>query len=67
MSDFFEIDFLNIESKKSGDAILLRYSIGGIPRIHIPDGGFQDTGDKIVKHIKNYYGNPRRIDAVIVR
>ena len=66
MSDFFEIDFLNVESKKSGDAITLRYSIGGIPRIHVTDGGFQDTGNKVVEHIRNYYRNPRRIDAVIV-
>ena len=65
MSDFFEIDFLNVESKKSGDAIPLRYSIGGSMRIHVTDGGFQNTGDKIVEHIKNYYGNPRKIDAVI--
>ena len=27
MSDFFEIDFLDVESKKSGDAIPIRYSI----------------------------------------
>lgn len=66
MSDFFEIDFLNVESKKSGDAIPLRYSIGGVPRIHVTDGGFQDTGDKIIGHINKYYNYPDKIDAVIV-
>ena len=66
MSDFFEIDFLNVGAKESGDAIPLRYSIGGDTRIHVTDGGFQDTGDKIIKHIKTYYDNPSRIDAVIV-
>lgn len=66
MFDFFEIDFLNVESKKSGDAIPLRYSIGGVTRIHVTDGGFQDTGNKIVEHIKQYYNNPYKIDAVIV-
>ena len=65
MLDYFEIDFLNVESDKSGDAILLRYSISGVTRIHVTDGGFQDTGDKVVKHINEYYGYPRRIDAVI--
>ena len=65
MSDFFEIDFLNIESEKSGDAIPLRYSIDGVTRVHVTDGGFQDTGDKIIEHIKNYYDNPSTIDAVI--
>ena len=66
MSDFFEIDFLDIESKKSGDAIPLRYSSNGITRIHITDGGFQDTGDKVVQHVKKYYDDPNTIDAVIV-
>lgn len=66
MSDFFEIDFLNVESKKSGDAIPLRYSSNGITRIHITDGGFQDTGDKVVQHVNKYYNDPNTIDAVIV-
>ena len=66
MSDFFEIDFLDVESKKSGDAISLQYSIDGITRIHVIDGGFQDTGNKVVEHIKQYYNNPYKIDAVIV-
>ena len=66
MSDFFEIDFLDVESKKSGDAIPLRYSSNGITRIHITDGGFQDTGDKVVQHVKKYYDDPNTIDAVIV-
>lgn len=66
MSDFYEIDFLNVESKKSGDAIPLRYRVNGITRIHITDGGFQDTGDKVVQHVNKYYDNPNTIDAVIV-
>lgn len=66
MSDFFEIDFLDVESKKSGDAIPLRYSIHGDARVHVTDGGFQDTGDSVVNHINKYYEAPRYIDAVIV-
>jgi hypothetical protein len=66
MSDFFEIDFLDVEAKKSGDAIPLRYSIDGDTRIHITDGGFQGTGDFVIRHINKYYGSPRYIDAVIV-
>lgn len=66
MSDFFEIDFLDVGSKKSGDAIPLRYSINGITRIHITDGGFQDTGDKVVQHVNQYYNYPNEINAVIV-
>lgn len=66
MADFFEIDFLDVESKKSGDAIPMRYQIGGQTRIHVTDGGFQDTGDALVDHINKYYGAPSRLDAVIV-
>ncbi|MDE0301011.1 MAG: MBL fold metallo-hydrolase [Candidatus Poribacteria bacterium] len=66
MYDFFELDFLNIESKQSGDAIALRYSSHGDNRIHVIDGGFQDTGEKILEHINTYYDTSRTIDAVIV-
>ncbi len=66
MSDFFEIDFLNVESNNSGDAIPLRYQINGNTYIHVVDGGYLGTGDKIVKHINKYYGNPTFIDHVIV-
>ena len=66
MSDFFEIDFLDIDTKNSGDAIPLRYRVDGNTRIHVTDGGFQDTGDKLVEHINKYYDSPNRIDAVVV-
>jgi len=66
MDDFFEIDFLNMESKKSGDAITIRYQIDGQTRIHVTDGGFQETGDKVIEHINKYYDTPSYIDAVVV-
>lgn len=66
MADFFEIDFLDVESDKSGDAIALRYEQNGVTRIHVVDGGFSDTGAKIVDHINKYYGNPGTINSVVV-
>lgn len=66
MNDFFEIDFLDVEAKKSGDAIPLRYSINDKICIHVTDGGFQDTGDTVINHINKYYGAPSYIDAVVV-
>jgi hypothetical protein len=51
MSDYFQIDFLDVNAKESGDAIPLWYKIGTETRIHVTDGGFQKTGDKIVEHI----------------
>jgi len=38
MADFIEIDFLGVETDRSGDAITIRYSVNGITRIHVVDG-----------------------------
>ena len=65
MSDYFEIDFLDVESDKSGDAIAMRYEKGGQTTIQVVDGGFQNTGDSLVAHIREYYGAPERIDHVV--
>jgi beta-lactamase superfamily II metal-dependent hydrolase len=65
VADFFEIDFLDVESDKSGDAIAVRYEIGGETAIHVVDGGFQDTGDTLVAHIRKYYGSPKRVHHVV--
>lgn len=68
MTDFFEIDFLAVEAKKSGDAITIRYSINGQETIHVVDGGFESTGDSIIAHLKQYYGQVGNvnIDRVVV-
>ncbi len=66
MGDFFEIDFLDVEADKSGDAIAIRYCIKGSTSIHIVDGGFQNTGEKIANHIRKYYDNATEIDHVVV-
>ncbi|MGE0487477.1 MAG: ComEC/Rec2 family competence protein [Gammaproteobacteria bacterium] len=66
MADYFEIDFLGVETNKSGDAIPLRYELMGQQYIHVVDGGFQDTGRKVVDHIREFYGNPSYIDHVVV-
>jgi beta-lactamase superfamily II metal-dependent hydrolase len=66
MSDYFEIDFLSFGNGKSGDAIPIRYSIADNTRIHVVDGGFQETGEKLIEHINDYYSSPSCIDAVVV-
>jgi beta-lactamase superfamily II metal-dependent hydrolase len=66
MNSYFEIDFLDVESAKSGDAITIRYDINGRTTIHIVDGGFQGAGDKIIEHINKHYKNPKYIDHVVV-
>lgn len=66
MNDYFEIDFLDVASKKSGDAIALRYRRNGVTQIHVVDGGYQATGEKLVEHIDAYYDAPETINAVVV-
>lgn len=66
MSDFYEIDFLDVESSKSGDAIAMRYVVNGITTLHITDGGYQDTGIKLSQHVQKYYDGPQRINYVVV-
>ena len=64
----YEIDFLAVgEGKRSGDAIALRYrQMDGHPyKIHVIDGGDQAGDKRMVNHIRTYYGNPTRIDAVV--
>lgn len=66
MSDFFEIDFLDVESAKSGDAIAMRYRVGDQQAVHVVDGGFQATGPSLTKHINDYYGGASHVDRVVV-
>lgn len=66
MVDYFEIDFLEVNTKKSGDAIGIRYRQNGLDYIHVVDGGYAMTGEALVQHINEYYGNPAYIDNVVV-
>lgn len=65
-SDYLEIDFLAVETAKSGDAITIRYTIGGLPYIHVVDGGFSDTGEAVVEHLKSYYTNQNYVDHAVL-
>lgn len=65
MADYFEVDFLGVETKKSGDAITLRYCVDGVEGIHVIDGGYIDTGTQIVEHIKEFYKSTH-VDNVIL-
>jgi hypothetical protein len=66
MADFYEIDFLKVETKKSGDAITIRYSVNGVVGIHVVDGGYIDTGTQIVDHIRLHYGGATHVDNVVL-
>ncbi|NII09463.1 competence protein ComEC [Oleiagrimonas sp. C23AA] len=66
MEDFFEIDFLGVETAKSGDAITIRYRKQGEEWIHVVDGGYIDTGEQVVAHIEKYYRGATYIDHVVL-
>lgn len=66
MTDFFEIDFLAVEAKKSGDAIALRYVLNGIQYVHIVDCGYEATGPTMLEHIRKYYGPAEYVDHVVL-
>jgi ribonuclease BN (tRNA processing enzyme) len=61
----YEVDFLPV-GDSNGDAICIRYGTPGAYTIHIVDGGYTDTGQVIVDHIRKYYDNPRYIDHVVL-
>jgi len=66
MSDYFEIDYLDVGEGKSGDAIAIRYCLSEETTIHVVDGGFQKTGDDLVSHINKHYDSPSQIDRIVL-
>ena len=56
MTDFYEIDFLQVHSARSGDAIALRYQIGSNWYVHLVDGGYESTAPVVADHIRTRYG-----------
>jgi ribonuclease BN (tRNA processing enzyme) len=64
--DFFEIDFLAVETAKSGDAITIRYRVEDEIFVHVTDGGFTDMGKKIVDHINTHYTPDCYVNHVVL-
>jgi hypothetical protein len=66
----YEIDFLPIEKtgsagSKSGDAIPIRFTDpSGIERVVVIDGGYKDTGERLVDHVCDMFGT-NHVDLVI--
>lgn len=63
----FEVDFLPVgNGEKSGDRISFRIvnPITKEQKVFIIDGGFKDTADELINHIKTYYGT-NKVDYVI--
>jgi beta-lactamase superfamily II metal-dependent hydrolase len=56
MTDFYEIDFRQVHTAKSGDAIGVRYQIGQYWFVHLVDGGYATTAPEISNFIRQDYG-----------
>lgn len=62
----FEIEFHPVgDGSKTGDAISVRYGTEGSYRVIIIDGGTDDSGKRIVQHVKSVYG-PRTIVSDVI-
>jgi hypothetical protein len=51
----YEIDFLPV-GDSNGDAICLRYGNDNGFCVHVVDGGFTDTAETVINHIRSHYG-----------
>lgn len=65
----YEVDIRAVgKESKSGDAIALRYgdfvNTPGSQTVVVIDGGFKDSGEDLVKHIRDVYGT-NEVDLVI--
>lgn len=65
----YEVDYIPVgDGKKSGDAIVLRFGNLSGPRVEqsivVIDGGFKESGELLVDHIKNCYGTDH-VDLVV--
>jgi beta-lactamase superfamily II metal-dependent hydrolase len=63
----FEVDFLPV-GDSNGDAICIQYTAdanGGV-FVHVVDGGFANTGERIVEHIRTYYGRGFHINHMVL-
>ncbi|WP_315803030.1 MBL fold metallo-hydrolase [Bradyrhizobium sp. SZCCHNS3002] len=63
----FEIDFLRA-GDSNGDAIILKCgdTKDGDVSLHLIDGGFTNTGDQIIAHIKQNYAEKATIASVVL-
>ena len=65
--DYYEIDLLPVHTSKSGDAIAIRYQIGGYWYVHVVDGGYESTAPDLAWHLKSLYSTTHKIGRASCR
>ena len=66
MADFIEIDFIEAGDRDSGDSIAIRQRHNHIDYIYVVDGGYTEDGQKLVDHIRKYYGQSYYINYLVL-
>ena len=62
-----EIEFLAVgEASRAGDAIVVRYGEENAYKLMVIDGGTADTGEKLVAHFKEQYGESVVLEHVLL-
>lgn len=62
-----EIEFLPVgEGSKAGDAIVVRYGTPTDFQLMLIDGGFEDTGAKIVDHLRSQFGATASLAHIVL-
>lgn len=61
-----EIEFLPVgNASKAGDAIVIRYGAPDAYELMLVDGGFVETGEEVVAHVRAQFGH-RRLSHVVL-
>ena len=61
----YEIDFLPV-GNSNGDALVLRYGEPTEFWVHVIDGGFTDTADTVIDHIRSHYSANAFINHMVL-
>jgi beta-lactamase superfamily II metal-dependent hydrolase len=62
-----EIEFLPVgDQSKAGDAIIIRYGEPNDYKLMLIDGGHAATGDRIVSHLKKFFGSTPILEHVVL-
>lgn len=56
MAGYYELNFLQVHSAKSGDAIAVRYQIGNSRAVQLSDGSYTSTAPAVAPCIRSVYG-----------
>jgi glyoxylase-like metal-dependent hydrolase (beta-lactamase superfamily II) len=60
-----ELDFLPV-GDSNGDAICMQYSGDSGVYVHVVDGAYAETGEKIVEHIREHYGRSYHVSHMVL-